>query len=596
MNELESLSHASVLDAARADVGVTRERVRRGMITKLAFWLLPVMAWTSYRGLTGNPVHPGLPHIDESLYPYLPGVLLIVVVAMGVIIPLTSTGKSPGVIMRPEDIDVGLDDWKGSAVVVDEVVKTLNLFLAHKTFKDSLGGTPRRGVLFEGPPGTGKTHMAKAMAKEAGVPFFFVSASAFQSQYSGMSAKKVRSFFKQLRAAARVEGGAIGFIEEVDAIGISRAKAGGSDAGMAMRGMINELLIQMQSFDEVTRSVRFKNRLIEAVNRWLAPGSRLKRRRSQPANILLIAATNVAGDLDPALLRPGRFDRSIYFDLPSRNGRREIIDYYLGKKSHTSELDDPARRDTLAALTAGYSPVQIEHILDEALVWSLRRGGNALSWPDIQRAKMTEEIGLAQPVEYTEAERRTIATHEAGHAAVAHLVGAGRKLEVLTIVKRRDALGLLAHSDLEERFLKSRSDLEAAIQIAMGGMVAEEQFFGESSTGVSGDLQSATLNAAQMIGSFGMSGTLISLEALGTSDTNIVGKVMGSREGREKLDEMLADAKRKVVAMLDEHAYIVEALRDALLERYELIGDEITEVIKAATPATLVTSIKDAAS
>ena len=170
----------------------------------------------------------------------------------------------------------------------------------------------------------------------------------------------------------------------------------------------------------------------------------------------MIGATNRADDLDPALVRPGRFDRTIYFGLPGRAGRRDILDYYLGKKAHEPELDDPARRETLAAMTAGYSPVMIEHLLDEALVWALRRGANRLSWDDIQQAKMTEEIGLAQPVEYTEAERRTIATHEAGHATVAWLVGKGRKLEVLTIIKRKDALGLLSHSETEERFTKTR--------------------------------------------------------------------------------------------------------------------------------------------
>src|SRR5207253_10379610 len=136
----------------------------------------------------------------------------------------------------------------------------------------------------------------------------------------------------------------------------------------------------------------------------------------------------------------------------SRSGRRQITDHYLTKKAHEVELDEAARPDPLAAMTFGYSPVMIEHLLDEALVWALSRGADALDWHDIQQAKMTEEIGLKQPVEYTEHERCTIATHEAGHATVAHLVGKDRKLEVLSIIKRKDALGLLAHSDLEERF------------------------------------------------------------------------------------------------------------------------------------------------
>ena len=155
-------------------------------------------------------------------------------------------------------------------------------------------------------------------------------------------------------------------------------------------------------------------------------------------------------------------------------------------------------------MTSGYTPVMIEHLLDEALVWALRRGGDSLNWSDIQRAKMTEEIGLAQPVEYTDAERRTIATHEAGHATIAWLVGKSRRLEVLSIIKRKHALGLLAHSDREERFLKSQSEVHGLIQIALGGLVAEELFFGEISSGPSGDLRAATTLAAQMIGSLGM--------------------------------------------------------------------------------------------
>src|SRR5579883_1145862 len=148
-----------------------------------------------------------------------------------------------------------------------------------------------------------------------------------------------------------------------------------------------------------------KGALVEGINRFLPAGHRLRKPRIAPAHFLVIGATNRAADLDPALVRPGRFDRTIYFDLPSRAGRREIIDYYLGKKAHGPDLDDEARRDALAAMTFGYSPVMIEHVLDEALVWALRRGDDHLSWEDVQKAKMTEEIGLAQPVEYTEAER-----------------------------------------------------------------------------------------------------------------------------------------------------------------------------------------------
>ena len=219
-----------------------------------------------------------------------------------------------------------------------------------------------------------------------------------------------------------------------------------------------------------------------------------------------MAATNRKDDLDPALLRPGRFDRSITFDLPNRSARREIIDYYLAKKAHAPALDDEDTRATLASMTAGYSPVMIEHLFDEALIWALRRGAAQLTWDDIQWAKMTEEIGLAQPASYTVAERRIIATHEAGHATMAHLVAPNRTLEVLSIVKRKHALGLLSDLDSEERFTRSQPEIEALIKVAMGGLAAELVYFGEVSTGPAGDLQAATSAGAQMIGSFGMAG------------------------------------------------------------------------------------------
>jgi ATP-dependent Zn protease len=428
------------------------------------------------------------------------------------------------------------------------------------------------------------------MAGEAGVPFLFVSSSAFQSMYYGQTNRKIRAFFRALRKAAREEGGAIGFIEEIDAIGSARSGMGASTAREGISGVVNELLVQLQSFDTGESRSRLTAVLVDRINRWLPRAHQVqaRRRSDASANILVIGATNRASDLDPALLRPGRFDRSIYFDLPSRSGRREIIDYYLAKKAHDDSLDDDGRRDTFAAMTLGYTPVMIEHLLDEALVWALRRGADRLSWADLQAAKMTEEIGLGQPVEYTDAERRTIATHESGHATVAWLVGRGRRLEVLSIVKRKDALGLLAHSDTEERFTRSRTELMSFIQIAFGGMVAEELFFGESGTGTSDDLQAATLAAAQMVGSYGMAHSLISYEVVGGgAGANIVSKVLSDEPGRAALERILNNAKAAVTRMLDVHRPVIEALRDALLERDELLGEDIEDVIRGALPASI---------
>jgi cell division protease FtsH len=347
---------------------------------------------------------------------------------------------------------------------------------------------------------------------------------------------------------------------------------------------VNELLIQMQSFDTLPFGSRVIDRFKEKINLFLPPNRQMRKRRPPYHNVLVIAATNRGDSLDPALLRPGRFDRRLYFDLPSRAGRRELVDYFLGRKSHAVELDDTERREELAAMTFGYTPVQIEHLLDEALIVALRHGRDAMAWSDLMAAKLTEDIGLPHDEVYAPAERRQIATHEAGHAVAAYLVGEGRKLEVLSIIKRRDALGLLAHSDTEERFTKTRTELEALLKIALAGMSAEELFEGESGTGPAGDLAAATGIAAEMVGSLGMAGSLISFRAVSESvfDPGLVGRVIAHGEAKRSVDALLKREKASVKRLLNANRRLVIAMRDALLDREELIGDEIARVLDEA--------------
>src|SRR3984957_7207334 len=344
---MDTLTLAGSRVMRSGDVTEAGERARQRRLRRLAFALAVIAIPLGARALLGSVRYARhdltgaasalrwpLPHLPAGAGTYLPSAVLILVLVSVLAVPLLAAGRSPHVLYRPEEIDVRLADVVGAGVVAEEVVKTLNLFLANRTFKERMGGTPRRAVLFEGPPGTGKTYMAKAMAAEAGVPFLFVSSSAFQSMYYGQTNRKIRSYFRALRAAARREGGAIGFIEEIDAIGASRGGMGTNTQREGISGVVNELLIQLQSFDQPPASTRLIGWVLERVNRPPPPPRQFRKARPQTANILVVGATNRMSDLDPALLRPGRFDRSIYFDLPSRAGRLEILAYYLGRKAH----------------------------------------------------------------------------------------------------------------------------------------------------------------------------------------------------------------------------------------------------------------------
>jgi cell division protease FtsH len=212
-----------------------------------------------------------------------------------------------------------------------------------------------------------------------------------------------------------------------------------------------------------------------------------------------------------------------------------------------------------------------------------------MNWKDIEGARLATTVGLGQPIGYTAHEKRLIATHEAGHATAAYLVAPSRRLEVLSIIKRRDALGMLAHGDAEEVFTRSRTEMLQLIQISLAGQCAEELFFGDVSTGPSGDLLYATNVAAQMVGAAGMAGTLISYAAVqgnAFSDTNLVGRVLGDSEGRSRVEEMLQEQKVLIKGRLEANQHLVAALRDALLDRNELVGREIQTVLEAAGGAS----------
>jgi cell division protease FtsH len=451
----------------------------------------------------------------------------------------------------------------------------MRVFEGFKEFKQ-MGGYPPHGILFEGPPGTGKTLMAKAIAGASGVPFLFATGSGFTNMFLGIGNLKVRRLFKKARVMSDKYGGAVIYIDEIDAVGsrggvsdrsvtdraTDRIIMGGMGMGGGM-GVINELLVQLDGF---------------TVPRGLWRHVRRIGFRAKPKvpfyNVLIIGATNRAAALDPALVRPGRFDRVVHVGRPDAEGREDILRYYLAKVRH-----EPIDYPKLARMTVGYSPASLKNIVNEALLFALQDGRDALTWSDLWQAKLTEEIGLKQPVKYLQREKEMVAVHEAAHAVASYSLERGElQIQVISIQKRESALGLVSTQEIDEMFLRTQKQLVARMQVSLAGLVAEEIWYGQTTSGPSSDLVNATRTAAAYVGLFGMGKSLASVAAAGPSpfgDVDPIGRVLSDPERRKEIDVLLNDCKDRVRNLLLKKRHVVDGVRDALLERDELIGDEI---------------------
>ncbi len=558
------------------DVELVRERWKqaRGRRLLLLLGLLFVLAaYRLYLYASGGPLVSFNVHLPTS--PYLVPAILVVVLLVVMVGPALFLGRSPHVRFNARDIQIGFDDVKGLGPELEDVRRTLEIFEYRDRFETVLGGRARKGVLFEGPPGTGKTLMAKAMAAEAGVPFLYASASSFQAMYYGQTNRKIRGYFRALRAAAAREGGAIGFIDEFDAIGTSRSNMGrrGSDG---VTGVVSELLVQMQSFEVPSLAARVQKRI-----EGLFPALQVLWARPNSPNILLVAATNRAADLDPALLRPGRFDRIISFGVPSRVERGELVEYFLSRRSHQPELDLEANRARIVVKTMGFTPAMIERLFDESLVMAARSGRGAMSFSDLEEAFLTVSIGLARQEPYPPDQRRAIAVHEAGHAVAAWASGRNRVVEMVSIMKRGASLGATLHALTDESFVETRSDLHTLVRIAFGGMVAEEVILGEASSGGAADLVSATQIAARCVGLYGLEGMHLSVDALGGVGGDETARVMSDSRARDVLEKLLDELYAETVTLLKMHRSLVEEVASELEAREELSRPELEEIFAA---------------
>lgn len=379
---------------------------------------------------------------------------------------LMSIGKSRAKVYVEKETKVTFADVAGVDEAKEELIEIVN-FLKNPKEYSRLGGRAPKGILLVGPPGTGKTLLARAVAGEAGVPFFSISGSEFVEMFVGVGAARVRDLFEQARQMAP----AIIFIDELDALGRARG-AGGFGGHDEKEQTLNQLLAELDGFD---------------------PSS----------GIVLLAATNRPEILDAALLRAGRFDRQVLVDRPDKKGRQQILGVHIGKITLASDVDT----EQIAALTPGFTGADLANLINEAALLATRRGGQAVTMDDFNNAIERIVAGLEKrnrllnPVE-----RRTVAYHELGHTMVALALPGSDEVHKVSIIPRGiGALGYTIQRPTEDRFLMTRKELENKMAVLLGGRAAEQLIFNEISTGASDDLARATDIARAMVMRYGMS-------------------------------------------------------------------------------------------
>ncbi|MCO7175738.1 AAA family ATPase [Sporolactobacillus kofuensis] len=463
--------------------------------------------------------------------------------------------------IMPGETGSSWDDYRGNPEIVENAKRIVTLLKGVKDFK-KMGGQAIRGMLLCGPPGTGKSYLAQVIANEAQVPFAYASAPSFQNMFFGVGNLKVMSLYRKARKLAKTYGACIIFIDEIDAIGMSRQSSMGSGGlggmlGMGGSGLLNELLLQMDP-PNIDHS-RFA-KLLRSLG--------LRHKKAEPRAVLTIGATNLPDVLDPALLRPGRFDRKLWVYPPDYDGRVDVFDYYL-KKINRDETLTPQK----AALdTISYSPAQIKHIVNEAIIIAHQRNAKKASYEDFRAAMETYEWGLKQPLRSMSAdEKRNVAYHEAGHAVAQYLLKPHERVWKVTIIRRGGALGLAATKPTHERYNQSDSEMLAEIQVCLASRATEELFLGKKLNGVTSDLQQATELAGAYLGAVGMGDELFSWLSTGSQQDAL-------KQLRPKINALLKDQMSQVKTLIQDQTDFVHAIARELLTRGDLTGEEIEEI------------------
>ncbi|MGI8775015.1 MAG: ATP-dependent zinc metalloprotease FtsH [Actinomycetota bacterium] len=453
-----------------------------------------------------------------------------------------SFGKNKAKLYDRTDLKTTFDDVAGVDEVETELVELVEYLKTPEKF-EQIGARIPKGVLLVGPPGTGKTLLARAVAGEAQVPFFYISASEFIEMFVGLGAARVRDLFKQARERAP----AIVFIDEIDSVGQTRAGAGGGQFGgshQEQEQTLQQLLTEMDGFE---------------------PNS----------GVIIVAASNRPEVLDPALLRPGRFDRQIQVNLPDIRGRLAILKIHA-RSVKLEEVD----LEILARRTPGFSGAQLANVINEGALLAARRGKHKVSMQDLEEAIDRVTAGLERRSQVlSEPERRLVAYHELGHALVAHFVEHSDPVHRVSIIPRGiGALGYTQQLPDEERYLMSEPELRDRIAVLLGGRAAEEIVFGYGTTGAHDDLRRATEVARRMVMEFGMSEKVGPIN-IGGQDGRFLSPAF--RRGEDVSDEtetsidrevkaILLEGQRRAREVVQDHREDMDVLAKLLLEKESL--------------------------
>ncbi|MEI7930190.1 MAG: AAA family ATPase [Actinomycetes bacterium] len=523
----------------------------------------------------------------------------------------------------PDDIRTRFSDVWGQDHVLNRIRENL-LFLESPELIEKHGGYVPGGILLWGPPGTGKTLMAESMAGETGKPFVFVDPGAFTNMFMGVGVLKVKSLFRKLRKLALRYGGVVVFFDEADSLGnrgisspgaykattpntvfgtpcnggnylsepgkslvttnaltsnqfvMGGAAGGGGGGGM---GTLQALLTELSG---LKKPRGFLNRVVRR-----ALGMRPK---SPPKyRILVVMATNMPEALDEALLRPGRIDRMYRVGYPSKAGRIRTYEGYFAKVSHSLTAEEI---DKLATITPYATGAIIKDTINEALIMAIRNGRTSITWTDVIKAKQLKDLGPAEDVEYIERERHAVAVHEACHGVMAYLVRQHMAIDLATIEKGSDYLGMVASIPPDDQFTRWRTEYEADILVSVASLAGERMFFdGDNSSGVSGDLESATTIASFMEGHWGMGSTISSHASNRRYEVGAPGGNRGKDDGTkdlrmalgDRIENNLTSLLAKAEEILKDNKFKVLALAHAL-ETYKTIsGDDVIAVMNGSS-------------